>query len=423
MLNAILPVRSLLLAIFMLMAGGGFMNTLVSVRLERAGSGTMAIGLVGTAYFAGLVAGSIRAPALLRRIGHIRAFAAFVAVLSASMLAYALHRDAVFWGLLRFTDGICLAGIYVCLESWLGERSEGAARGSVLAGYMIALYGGQAIGQFTLNLGGPGAAMPLLAGAILVSLAAVPVALTRIAAPAPGEESSLPFRELYAISPLGIVGALLTGVMLGAFYAMGAVYARRSGLDLSATALFMSVVILGGVALQWPLGRLSDRMDRRKVIVIGFAGTLAASLAIALTSGVLLLMIFGALFGGLSFSLYPLCVAHTNDHLVPEQRIAASGGLVLLYSLGAAIGPALGAAAMTLLDTAGLFLFIALCAGAALAFGLWRQIRSQPVPAHSQETYVVLPRTTPMSAALDPVAAEESSDRGNSGRLEPRQPA
>ncbi|GLK44514.1 MULTISPECIES: MFS transporter [Novosphingobium] len=411
MLNAILPVRSLLLAIFILMAGGGFMNTLVSVRLERAGSGTLAIGLVGTAYFAGLVAGSLRAPALLRRIGHIRAFAAFVAVLSASTLAYAIHRDVLLWGALRFADGLCLAGIYVCLESWLGERAEGAGRGSVLAGYMIALYGGQAIGQFTLNLGGGGSTLPLLAGSILISLAAVPVVLTRIAAPAPSEGASLRFRELYVVSPLGIVGALLTGVMLGAFYAMGAVYARRSGLDLSATALFMSVVIMGGVALQWPLGRLSDRMDRRKVIVMGFAGTLIASLAIALTSGTAPLMAFGALFGGLSFALYPLCVAHTNDHLTSDQRIAASGGLVLLYSLGAAIGPSMAAIAMTFLGTSGLFLFVAACAGTALAFGLWRQARSEPVPTHLQETYVVLPRTTPLSIEMSatPDAADEST--------------
>lgn len=407
-LKAILPVRSLLLAIFMLMAGGGFMNTFISVRLERAGSSTLAIGLVGTAYFAGLVAGSLHAPALLRRIGHIRAFAAFVAVLSASTLSYAIHRGPLFWGSLRIVDGICLAGIYVCLESWLGERAEGGGRGSVLAGYMIALYSGQALGQFTLNLGGSGSTMPLLIGSVLISLAAVPVVLTRISAPPPGEASSLSFRSLYSVSPLGIVGAFLTGVMLGAFYAMGAVYARRSGLSVSTTALFMSVVIMGGVALQWPLGRLSDRIDRRKVIVIGLAGTLAASLAIAMTAGTVALMFLGSLFGGLSFALYPLCVAHTNDHLSGQQRVAASGGLVLLYSLGAAIGPFLGALAMTIVGTAGLFFFIAACAGAALAFGLWRQVRSQPVPAHLQETYVVLPRTTAMSAALDPVATDES---------------
>ncbi|KHK92572.1 MFS transporter [Novosphingobium malaysiense] len=416
MLQAILPVRSLLIAIFMLMAGGGFMNTLVSVRLERAGSGALIIGLVGTAYFAGLVIGALRVPALIRRVGHIRAFAAFVAVISASTLVYAVYRHPLLWGALRFTDGFCLAGVYICLESWLNERAEPETRGSVIAGYMIALYGGQAVGQFLLGLGETNRALPLLIASILITLASIPIVLTRIIAPLPDEGGSVPFRELYKVSPLGIVGACLTGVMLGAFYALGAVYARRLGMNLSATALFMSMVILGGVALQWPLGRLSDKLDRRKVIVFSFGGTLAASLAIALLdrSGVILLAL-GALFGGLSFALYPLCVAHTNDHLQPEQRVAASGGLVMLYSLGAAAGPSAGALAMSVGGAMGLFLFIALCAGAALAFGLWRQTQSKPVPAEQQEDYVILPRTTAMSASLDPVAPEDAPDlEGNS---------
>ena len=416
MLQAILPVRSLLIAIFMLMAGGGFMNTLVSVRLERAGSSAMVIGLVGTAYFAGLVIGALRAPALIRRVGHIRAFAAFVAVISASTLVYAVYRNPVLWGVLRFTDGFCLAGVYICLESWLNERAEAQTRGSVIAGYMIALYGGQAVGQFLLGLGETNPALPLLIASILITLASIPIVLTRIIAPLPDEGGSVPFRELYRVSPLGIVGACLTGVMLGAFYALGAVYARRLGMNLSATALFMSMVILGGVALQWPLGRLSDKLDRRKVIVFSFGGTFAAAIAMALlgTPGVIL-MTLGFLFGGLSFALYPLCVAHTNDHLQPEQRVAASGGLVMLYSLGAAAGPSTGAFAMAIGGAMGLFVFIALCAGVALAFGLWRQTQSKPVPAHQQEDYVILPRTTPMSASLDPVAPDEASDlEGNS---------
>lgn len=415
MLQAILPVRSLLIAIFMLMAGGGFMNTLVSVRLERAGSGALLIGLVGTAYFAGLVIGSLRAPSLIRRVGHIRAFAAFVAAISASTLVYALYRDVLLWGLLRLGDGFCLAGVYVCLESWLNERADADTRGSVLAGYMIALYGGQALGQFLLGLGDTSPAMPLLVASILISLSAIPVALTRIVAPPPDKGTTLPVRHLYVTSPLGIVGAGITGVMLGAFYALGAVYARRLGMGLSATASFMSTVILGGVALQWPLGWLSDRIDRRKVIVLSFCGALASSLAIAAIGrpGVSLLVL-GALFGGLTFALYPLCVAHTNDHLSPEQRVAASGGLVLLYSLGAAIGPLAAAMAMTLAGTAALFSFIATCAGIALGFGLWRQARSLPVPTHLQESYVVLPRTTPMSASLDPVAPEARPDEPRS---------
>lgn len=413
MLRSILPVQSLLVAIFVLMAGSGFMNTLVSVRLERGGSGALLIGMVGTAYFAGLVVGSLRAPALVRRVGHIRAFAAFVAVISATTLAYAIGRQPLLWGGLRFVDGFCLAGIYICLESWLNQRADAATRGTVLAAYMIALYGGQAVGQFLLSLGEINRALPLLIASILVSLSSIPIVLTRIAAPPPDEYAALSFAALYRVSPLGIVGAGLTGVMLGAFYALGAVYARRLGMNLSATALFMSMVILGGVALQWPLGWLSDRIDRRKVIVLGFAGALAASLGIALfgTPGLPLLAL-GALFGGASFALYPLCVGHTNDHLEPGQRVAASSGLVMLYSLGAALGPSAGALAMTFGGAPGLFLFIGLCAGAALGFGLWRQLRAHPVPAHLQESYVLLPRTTPMAASLNPLGPDDLPETG-----------
>ncbi|MEW9856967.1 MFS transporter [Novosphingobium sp. M1R2S20] len=412
MLTAILPVRSLLLAIFMLMAGGGFLSTLVSVRLERAGSSAVFIGLVATAYFAGLVAGSLRVPQLVRRVGHIRAFAAFVALLSASTLTYAIHRDPLLWGALRFIDGLCVAGVFVCLESWLNERAEGATRGSVLAGYMIALYSGQAVGQFLLNLSETKPSMPFLVASILISLSAIPVVLTRISAPLPDDGAALPVRDLYAASPLGIVGATITGLMLGAFYALGPVFVRRLGMDLSATALFMSVVILGGVALQWPLGRLSDRFDRRKVIVGVLAGALLASLGIAvLASQGPALFALAALFGGLSFALYPLCVAHTNDHLAPAQRVAATGGLVLLYSAGAAAGPMAGAAAVTVAGPAGLFFFIALCAGGTLVFAFWRQLRALPVPLDQQQNYQVLPRTTPVAATLDPRADEELEEK------------
>ncbi|QSR20292.1 MFS transporter [Novosphingobium sp. KA1] len=410
MLSAILPVRSLLAAIFLLMAGGGFLNTLVALRLERSGSGALTIGLVGTAYFAGLTLGSIRVPALVGRIGHIRAFATFVALLSADTLAYALYTHALFWGALRLVDGLCLAGIYVCIESWLNERASPERRGVVLAGYMILLYGGQAAGQFLIRLGAGNPAMPLLIGSILVSVAAIPVLLTRIAAPDTGALAPLPFAELYKASPLGMVGAGLTGMMLGAFYALGAVFARRLGMDLADTTLFMSAVILGGVILQWPLGWLSDRIDRRKVIVLVLAGTLAAALTIVLAAapGSLLLGL-GALFGGLSFALYPLCVAHTNDHLSADRRVAASGGLVLVYSLGAAAGPAIGSLAVALAGASGLFLFIAACASAALSFALMRQARSEPVPAHLQEDFVILPRTSPLAASLDPLALDPAT--------------
>ena len=408
MLLAIQPVRSLLLSIFMLMAGSGFLATLISLRLNRAGSGTMTIGIVATAYFGGLIIGSLRAGGIVRRVGHIRAFAAFVALLSASTLSYALWTQPLFWMLLRLIDGICVAGVFVCLESWLNDRAEPEMRGSVLAAYMVALYSGQAIGQLLLGASGSLPAIPFQIASILISLAIIPLCLTRSSAPAPVEASAFSIRSLLAASPLGAWGAVATGLMLGAFYGMAAVHVRRLGLDLAETARFMMIVILGGVALQWPLGRLSDRHDRRRVIVGSFAIAALVSVALSMIGvGGLLLMSLGALFGGLSFALYPLCVAHCNDRLLETERVAASGRLVLLYSIGAALGPVLAAGFMTVAGTGGLFLFIACCAGLAMVVGLWRQRASEPVPDKYQQEFQIVPRTTPMAALLDPNSADE----------------
>lgn len=409
MLNdVILPVRPLLLAIFMLMAGSGFLSTLLSLRLEAGGTGSLLIGLVAASYFLGLTVGALRVSDLVQRVGHIRAFAAFVSLFSASALTYAIYQNAALWAGLRFIDGLCMAGVFVCLESWLNERAEPRTRGAILAAYMIALYAGQALGQFLLNLSDAKPSMPFVIASIILSLTAIPVLLTRIPTPALGDQTPLSVRSLYDVSPLGIVGSIATGLMLGGFYGMGAVFVRRLGLSLSDTAFFISIVIMGGVALQWPLGWLSDRYDRRRVIVGSFAGTVVAALAVALIGTGLPLLLAGAAFGGLSFALYPLCVAHTNDHLTAEQRVGASGGLVLAYSIGAAAGPLLGAAAMTMAGPPGLFLFVALCACGTLGFALWRQRVALPVPADAQQPYQILPRTTPVAATLDPLAPDES---------------
>ncbi|MCV0382406.1 MAG: MFS transporter [Erythrobacter sp.] len=395
MLRSLANVRTFLLAIFMIMAGSGFLSTLIAVRLELAGTPAPLIGLVGTAYFAGLTVGSLRIGRLVAEVGHIRSIAAFISVFSASSLSYALWQGVAFWTVLRFIDGFAIAGVFVCLESWLNERSDARTRSTALAAYMVALYLGQALGQFLLNIGRDAPALPFMFSAILLSLALLPVVLTKTDQPALGEMKPLSIRRLYAISPLGAVGTFVTGMTLGAFYALGAVFVRRLGMSLADVAFFTSCAIGGGVLLQWPLGLLSDRWDRRKVLVSTFLATTLACVALALLGeSRALLFPLAALFGGLAFALYPLCVAHTNDHVGSGDRVGASGGLVLLYSLGAVAGPLVASSVMALAGPTGLFWSIGGAALAATGFGLWRLYAGDALPGELQSAFRSVPRTT-----------------------------
>ena len=401
MMASLNSVRTLLVAIFVLMAGSGFLSTLIAVRLEQAGHSALLIGLVATSYFGGLTLGALKVAPLIARVGHIRAFAAFVSFYSASSLSYAIIDNAAVWTVLRFADGFVMSGVFVCLESWLNRVARPDNRSAILAAYMIALYAGQAVGQFLLNLGDNAPALPFMASAVLLSLSVLPVVLTKIEQPIMEEVTAFSLKRLYAVSPLGIVGTLATGIMLGAFYALGAVFVQRVGLPLSQVALFTSCVISGGVALQYPLGRLSDRFDRRRVIIACMVATALLCGALAFMREPAAIFVVGALFGGFAFALYPLCVAHSNDHLGEDERVGASSGLVLVYSVGAAMGPMAGSVAMATLGPPGLFGAIGAVAVAASLFGLWRAAVSKPVPGAEQQDFQSLPRTTPMAAVLE----------------------
>ena len=408
MFTAFNQVRTFLLAIFMIMAGGGFLSTLLAVRLENQGTAAPLIGLVGTAYFAGLTIGSMRIGRLIAQVGHIRSFAAFVSVFSASSLSYGLWQDVGFWTVLRFIDGFAVAGVFVCLESWLSERTDTHTRSLALAAYMAALYLGQAIGQFLLNIGQDAPVLPFMFSAILLSLALLPVVLTKVPQPEIGDLEPLSIRRLYAISPLGMLGTAATGLMLGAFYALAAVFVRQMDMSLSDVALFTSFAIGGGVLFQWPLGLLSNRFDRRRVIVAIFFAAAVVAVAIALFgANRALLFVLGGLFGGMAFALYPLCVSHTNDHIEPHERVGASGGLVLLYSLGAVAGPLVGSIAMAIFGPTGLFGTIGATAALATGFGLWRIYAAESVPDEDQSAFQSIPRTSAVALGEDEPTSED----------------
>ncbi|MGQ4275020.1 MFS transporter [Terrihabitans sp. B22-R8] len=391
----------LLAAAFLINAASGALLSLLALRLSAIAP-PLVVGLVSAAYFAGLVAGALLAFHVVVRAGHIRAFASFATLSSASVLVYPMSDVVALWGGLRFIEGFCMAGLFICMESWLNDHATPATRGRLLAFYMSALYLGQALGQSVLNIPDPTGFVACIVISVLFSMAVLPVALTRMAPPPLPDVASMSLKRLYGVSPLGVIGAIGSGLVLGSLFTLGPVFAAAEGVDVPGTALFMGVAILGGVALQWPVGRLSDRLERRRVI----AGVLVA---IALASGAMLFsMPFGffvllataALFGGAAFVLYPLCVALTNDYLARDQRVAASGGLVLAYSSGATFGPILSSGLMSGMGAGGLFVFTGLVALLVLGFGLWRIRVAAGVPVERQSTLQVQAPTTPAGVPL-----------------------
>lgn len=404
MRQALGSVSALLLGVLFLMLGAGALSTVLALRMGDAGYPSWLIGLVMSGYFLGIIIGTLAAHHLISGVGHIRAFTAFATLMSAATLSHAFFLDPWIWGGLRFVVGFSAVGVFMCTESWLNERADNRIRGQVFSLYQIVIYLSQGVGQFLINMPDSTGFALFALTSILMSVGIVPVAITRVAAPTLPELQRFKFRELWAISPTGMAAALATGVLIGAFYGVGPLFTQLSGLDTNATATFMGTVIIGGLALQYPLGRLSDVIDRRKVI----AGVCAVLLLVCVgmvvapsMSGIPLLAL-GAAFGGLAFALYPLGVAYTNDYLQPTEMVPAAGGLLMAYGIGAFLGPLGAAAAMERMGGAGLFAFCGAVAVAMLGIVGWRMLIRPARPVAEQGDFAAMPRTSPMAAELDP---------------------
>lgn len=395
---------ALFCGISFLLVGNGLLGTLLGVRSVNLGFSLEITGMVMAAYFAGFVAGSLRSVDLIERVGHIRTFAALAAVASASALTHVLIGDPVAWAILRFVMGFCFAGLYMVMESWLNGMADNASRGRILSVYMTLNLGSLAAGQLFLLMPDPGGFALFCVASMFISLALVPVTLSRTTAPTPPRAQPLSLRALFGISPLGMAGSFASGLALGPFWNMAPVFCSTLGLSETLTAFFMVSTIAGGVLLMWPVGRMSDTMDRRRVITLLCAGSAAASLMIILTGGTSPLALFGLamLWGGFSFPIYSISVAHTNDFLTSDDLLSASSGLLLVYGAGAILGPLLSGLAMGYLGSSGLYIWVAGVMGVMVAFSIYRtRVREAP-PAEARVATVFVPRTTHVAYELDP---------------------
>ncbi len=342
MLRLIFPITALLIGVALLLLGSGLLNTLIALRGGIEGYDDSSIGFIMSGYFVGFLVGTLLALSLIQRIGHIRTFAFCAALASCSVLLHVMWVNAYAWFFLRVLTGAVLVILYTVIESWLNGQTPSHQRGRVFAVYMAVNLGSLALAQQLLRLDSASSFMLFGLSAILISVSLVPVTWTRLAQPSVSEVTRLKLKTLWQVAPVSVAGAFLSGLAMGAFWGLGAAYAQRIGLSANGVATFLSCAILGGAALQYPLGRYSDSHDRRKVLLVLCVGAALAALILALlaSAGIWVFLAI-ALYGGMAFAVYPVAVAHLIDHLEPEKILSGGTALLLLHGVGAAIGPAL----------------------------------------------------------------------------------
>lgn len=350
---------ALLLGMMLLMVGNGLQGTLLGVRGEIEGFSTFAMSIIMSAYFAGFLGASQVVPGLIRRVGHVRVFAALGSLVSATLIAFPALADPTAWTLGRVVLGFCFCGLYITAESWLNNATTAENRGTALSLYMIVQMTGIVAAQGILLLGDPSGYILFVIPSILVSLAFTPILLS--IQPTPPFETSKPMtlRELYRVSPLGCVGMFVLGGIFSAQFGMAAVFGTLAGLDISEISAFVAVIYVGAVVLQFPIGFVSDRIDRR--VLIFYVSALGGGAAVAyfvLGGGFYALLATGFLVGGTSNPLYALLVAYTNDYIEYEDMAAASGRMLFINGVGAIMGPLITGWVMQQIGANGFFLFI-----------------------------------------------------------------
>ncbi|MCB1340296.1 MAG: MFS transporter [Pseudooceanicola sp.] len=400
-----LPVSTLLLGSALLLFAGGMNGLILPIRGTQEGFDAAALGLLGTGWAIGYVLGCIFNPRLVGKVGHIRAFGVMCAFAAVAVLIQLIAVTSWVWIPLRGLSGFCFAGAAMIVESWLSERTNPQSRGKIFGIYTMVNLMASTAGQMSLSLGNTAGFLFFVLPAIFYCLSLVPLSISSTTTPKPLVSVKLDLKALWRNSPVAVVTCFGIGISNGAFGTLSAVYADRVGLMMASVALFASLPVLAGAVSQIPIGAASDRMDRRIVLLGVVAAALAVDVAFILIQPQDLYgnLILASLFGACIYAMYPLIVAHANDHAAPGTYIQVSGGLLLTYGLGAIAGPTIAGFCMKEFGSAGLFVTSAGAHVVMIGFTALRISSRSAVPVAQKSTFVPTPAakaTTPETAAL-----------------------
>lgn len=413
---------ALLLGMMLLMLGNGLQGTLLGIRGAIEGMQPQTMSWVMTGYFVGFLFGSQMAPNMIRRVGHVRVFAALGSMVSACLILYAAWADPIFWFVLRVIVGFCFSGVYVVAESWLNDSATNETRGQTLSAYLIVQMMGIVLAQGLLNFADPSGYTLFIIISVVVSLSFAPILLSVSPAPQFSTTKPMTFRELWVVSPLGVVGLFFLGVVFSALFGMASVYGTEKGLSVTDISLFVAMIYIGGMVLQYPIGWLSDRMDRRLLIIaISVIGALF-SFAAGISDDFIWLLVVAFMIGGVSNPLYSLFIAYTNDFLDHDDMASASGGLIFLTGVGAISGPPVVGWMLEHWGADSYFWFLGANMAIMGGYALYRMTQRASVAVEDTTAYApVGPSATPVAVefaqeyAIDMALEEEAENDDETG--------
>jgi len=380
--NTIVSIWPLFAGLSLIGLAIGVQGSLLGVRAQLEGFDSYLIGVLMSCYYAGFLIGSRLAPRMIQRVGHIRIFAALSAIASVTILVHALYVQPWAWALMRLLTGFAFSVIYVVSESWLNQASTNANRGQILSIYTTILLTGICAGQFMLNLAPPSDFTLFILISVMVSIAGVPILLSAVTAPTIEEIQRVSIAQLWYRTPMGVIGIILSQWVSSIIFSIGAVYVSKLGMSVYEVANFMGALMAGGMILQWPLGKISDHIDRRWVI--GLSSLVAAAIAILIsfeTTASAKLYLLAFVFGGFSLSMYSVVVALTNDHLRPHEIVPASGTVILIAGITSVTGPITAVVWQQSLGEQSLFLLLATSLLLLAAISIWRVLTIPALPA------------------------------------------